>query len=302
MTATGPPTADDLRPLLRRGLPAAADVITDRLLDLPGVRARAGTGDRDSRAVAVSALLRQMLQRLPDPGLALAGSMLFGAIAATSGNTLTARRSGAALSLSRDPDHFRKHIEPRILAELAQVLATDSDRMRATRAVPPRLIPVRHPPAELPQDMWAWEAVEHEEHIARLWAAVYALRAELLACERLASFDPFGAELVDAAGAALWRAGQLRVAIRTYRRAYGARLLHGDIAPESLIDLAGWSPPLSPDDVDVVCHHSPDTERRQTFVTSLTAGEPGAGVYARWLAHLSAHPRTTIADDAGSAA
>lgn len=300
MTATGPPTADDLRPLLRRGLPAAADVIPDCLLELPGVRARAGTGDRDSRAVAFNALLRQMVQRLPDPGLGLAGAMLFGAIAPTSGNNLTARRAGAALSLNRDPDHFRKHIEPRILAEIAQALAVDSDRMRATRAVPPRLIPVLHPPAELPQDMWAWEAVEHEEHIARLWAGVYALRAELLACERLASFDPFGAELVDAAGAALWRAGQLHVAIRTYRRAYGARLLHGDVAPESLIGLAGWSPPLTPDDVDVVCHHSPDTALRQTFITALTAGEPGAGVHARFFAHLSTHPHT--ADDAGSAA
>jgi hypothetical protein len=302
MTATGPPIAHDLRPLLRRGLPAAADVIADTVLDLPGVRARAATDDRDSRAAAFNTLLRQLLQRMPDPGLALAASILFGAVPATAGDNLTARRSAAALSMSRDPDHFRKNIEPRILADLAQALAADSDRMRATRAVPPRLIPVLHPPAELPQDMWAWEAVEHEEHIARLWAAVYALRAELLCCERLASFDPFGAALVDAAGAALWRAGQLHIAVRAYRRAYGARLLHGDIAPETLIGLAGWIPPLSPNDVDVICHHSPDTERCRTFITSLTADEPGAGVHARWFACLSAHPRTTTVADAGSAA
>lgn len=301
MVTSEAPTADDLRPLLRRGLPVASDVIADRLLDLPGVRARATTEDRDSRVAAFNALLRQLVQRIGDPGLSGAASMLFGAVPATAGNTLTARRADAARSMGRDADHFRKHIEPRILADLAAAFAADSDRMTTTRAAPPRLIPVLYPPAELPQDMWAWEAVEHEEHIARLWAAVYALRAELLACERLASFDPSSQDLVDAAGAALWRLGQLHVTIRAYRRAYGARLLHGDIAPETLIGLAGWSPTLSADDIDVICHHSPDTQPCATYLRNLTATDAGARVHAHWSAHLSTRPPITTAD-AGSAA
>jgi len=300
MATSEAPTAGGLRPLLRRGLPASGDVIADSLLDLPGVRARATTNDRDSRVAAFNALLRQLVQRIGDPGLSVAASMLFGAVPVTAGNTLTARRADAALSMGRDADHFRKHIEPRILGDLAAALAADSDRMTTTRATPPRLIPILHPPAELPQDMWAWEAVEHEEHIARLWAAVYALRAELLACERLASFDPSGQDLVDAAAAALWRLGQLHVTIRAYRRAYGVRLLHGDIAPETLIGLAGWSPGLSADDIDFVCHHSPDTDRCATFITHLTATDAGARVHAHWSARLSTRPHTTTAD-AGSA-
>lgn len=285
---------EDLRPLLRRGLPAAPDAVGDALLDLPGVRARAATGDRDSRVAAFNSLLAQtVVHRLRDPAMALAAGMLFGVVPATAGKTLTDRRAGAALSMQRDPDHFRKHIEPRILADLAAALAADSDRMRATRAVAPPLLPVLQPPSELPQDAWAWEAVEHQEHLARLWAAVYALRAELLACHRLASFEPFGAELVAAAGAALWRLGQLHVAIRTYRRAYGARLLHGEIAPESLIGLAGWSPPLTPDEIDVVCHHGPDAEAPPAFLSRLTATEPGAAVHGRWFAQMSIRPHTS---------
>ncbi|MFI6759351.1 hypothetical protein ACIBF5_09445 [Micromonospora sp. NPDC050417] len=237
-----------------------------------------------------------MLQRITDPALLVAASTLFGAVPSTTGHGLMARRASAALAMGRDADHFRKHIEPRILADLTQALIADSDRMTTTRAAPPRLIPVLREPAELPQDMWAWEAVEHEEHIARLWSGVYALRAELLACERLASFDPSAADLRDAADAALWRVGQLHVAIRTYRRAYGGRLLHGDIAPETLLALAGWSPPLDPDDVDIVCHHGPDAERCRIFIGDLTATEPGARIHARWHARLSTHPHTTDPD------
>jgi hypothetical protein len=301
MSTSDLPTADGLRLLLRRGLPAATDVIPNSLLDLPGVRARSATDARDSRAAAFNTLLRQLLQHTPDPGLALAANLLFGAVPATAGSNLTARRSDAAGALGRDPDHFRKHIEPRILTALAQALAADSDRMRTTQAVPPRLIPVLGPPAGLPEDMWAWEAVEHEEHIVRLWASVYALRAELLSCERLVSFDPLGSELTAASEAALWRAGQLYVAIRAYRRAYGARLLHGDVTPDSMIGLAGWSPALSPDDVDVLCHHKPDTQTCRTFITDLTAAGPGTSLRAGWVAHFSTNPHTSVVDT-GSAA
>lgn len=302
MTPDKSPAAEDLRPLLKRGLPASGEVIADHLLDLPGVTARAATSDRASRVTAFNALLRQLLQRMTDPALSLAAGTLFGEVRATAGRTLTERRAGAAMSMGRDPDHFRKHIEPRILAGVAAALAADSARMLTTRAAPPRLIPVLRPPAGLPEDMWAWEAAEHEEHISRLWASVYALRAELLACARLASFDPLSAGLRDAADAALWRLGQLHVAISAYRRAYGNRLLHGDIAPETLIGLAGWSPPLDPAEVDVVRHHGPDAERCRAFITSLTATEPGARIRERWLAAMSVHPSTTTAAEAGSAA
>ncbi len=284
--------------LLKRGLPAAGEAISDHLLELPGVVARAKTQDRPSRVESFNALLRQLIRRMVDPAQGVAAGMLFGE-RATAGNTLTERRAAAAQSLGRDPDHFRKHIEPRLLADLAAALAADSDRMTATSAVPPRLIPVLHPQTELPQDMWAWEAIEHEEHLSRLWAAVYALRAELLACERAASFDPLGQDMANAADAALWRFGQLHVAIRVYRRAYGNRLLHGGIDPASLVGLAGWTPTLDAAELDVVCHHGPDAEPCRAYLADLTATHPGAQIVGRWRQHLSGH-RTTKTEVNGS--
>jgi hypothetical protein len=280
------PSGADLRPLLRRGLPAG--VIADHLLLLPGVVARATTDDRDSRAEAFNTLLRQLLARSADQRLAAAARALFGDAPGSSGQTLTQRRAHAARACGRDPDHFRKHIEPRILADLAQALAADSDRLATSQAAPPRLLPVLSPPAALPQDMFAWEAVEHEEHIARLWAGVYALRAELLACERLVSMDPAGSELSESAEAALWRAGQLHVAVRRYRRAYGARILHGGIAPDALIGLAGWSPPLDPAATEAICQTNPDAADAPAFLTQLTAGPAGANIRDNWVVALSA--------------
>jgi hypothetical protein len=290
MTPNKSPTADDLRPLLKRGLPASGDAIADRLLELPGVIARSAGSDRSGRVEAFNSLLRQLIARMPEPQTSVATAILFGDWTGTISTTLTERREGAAKALSRDPDHFRKHIEPRILTDVAAALAADSARMLTTSAMPPRLIPVLAPPAGLPEDIWAWETVEHEEHISRLWAAVYALRAELLACERLASFSPSGGDLRDAADAALWQLGQLHVAIRAYRRAYGARLLHGDIAPEALIGLAGWTPALDPAEIDVVCHRAPDVEQLRSYLEELTADPAGERVRARWLlAFLTPH-------------
>jgi hypothetical protein len=295
------PTAADLRPLLRRGLPAAPEVIAGRLLELAGVGARAEDGDRDNRVAAFNSLLRQLARRMPDQSLSRAARALLGDDRAGAGRTLTERRAEAARLLGRDPDHFRKHIEPRILSELAAALADDSARMRATRAAPPGLVPVIRAPAGLPQDLWAWEAVEHEEQISRLWAAVYALRAELLACERLASFDPLGATMRDAADAALWRLGQMHAAVAAYRCAYGARLLHGGIAPEALISLAGWSQPLDPSEADLAREVADGAGSRDAFITVLTAAEPGRRLRGWWLAAVSSQ-RPAAAADRGSAA
>jgi hypothetical protein len=137
------------------------------------------------------------------------------------------------------------------------------------------------------------EAVEHEEHIVRLWAGVYALRAELLACQRLASMNPAGAELRESAEAALWRAGQLHAAARRYRRAYGARILHGGIAPDALIDLAGWSPPLDPAAIETVCRSSPDCSDIHAFLTGLASDSAGRGIRENWVAALTATRTTT---------
>jgi hypothetical protein len=291
MTSENVPAADDLRPLLRRGLSVDAEA-AEHLLALPGIVARSAGPDRASRIRAFNALLRQLIARVPDANLSLAAAVLFGDGPSGTGRTLTVRRESAAKVLGMHPDHFRKHLEPRILTQLAQALAADSARMRSDRIAPPQLVPMVAPPAQLPEDMFAWEAVEHEEHLSRLWAAVYALRAELLACERLSSMDRDGQQLLDAAQRSLWRWGQLQVAIREYRRTYGVRLLNADIAPGKLVGMAGWTPQLDPVDVEVVCHYGPDAEPLGPYLKHLTAHPAGQRLHDQWVAALRAPHET----------
>src|ERR1700722_6162093 len=293
MTPIKSPTADALRALLRRSLPDNQE-IREHLLGLPGVTARAAGSDWIDRVEAFNTLLRQLIGRIPDNRMSLATAILFGLWTGTAGTTLTERREGAAAALSVHPDHFRKHIEPRVLARLAQALDADSARMVATQIAPPQLVPVAARPAPLPEDIFAWEAVEHEEHLSRLWSAGYALHAELLACARIASMDLGSCDHVDAAEAALWRYGQLQVAIYAYRRAYGIRMLHGGIAPEHLVGIAGWSPPLTRQDIDLLCHHNPDAEGPRSFLTDLIAEPDGQFVRDHWVAALLVRHPTAI--------
>ncbi|MDQ1295948.1 MAG: hypothetical protein QG608_3835 [Actinomycetota bacterium] len=301
MTALPALTAEDLRPLLRRGLPADGAVIAEPLLTLPGVTARATTTERASRVTAFDTLLRSLLARFADQRLAEAARTLFGMPADLAGTTLTVRREAAAAACAREAHHFRKHLEPRILAQLAQALAADSDRLLAVAVSAPALLPADGP-AVLPAEVFAWEVAEHAEHLSRLWAHVYALRAELLACQRLASMDPHGADLRTAAERALWATGRLHGAVADYRRAYGELLLHGQVAPDVLVALAGWAPALPTGEVDVVCQHGPDVGDVRTFLRRLTAHPQGRAVHTRWVAAFVAPRTTEHTDQSGAAA
>ncbi|MGH8901683.1 MAG: hypothetical protein ACRDYA_08350 [Egibacteraceae bacterium] len=90
-------------------------------------------------------------------------------------------------------------------------------------------------------DPFAWEITEHEETLFRLWSAVYALRAELLAVDRLVSMDARIDKVTSAAETALWRAGLLMVEAARYTAAYGQALLGADtqFRAEDLVGLAG---------------------------------------------------------------
>jgi hypothetical protein len=97
--------------------------------------------------------------------------------------------------------------------------------------------------------VFAWEAAEHEQALAGLWAAVYALRAALLAVARQASMHGAGhPETRAAAEQALLNLAQMHAAADAYRAAYGPQLLGADPGtdPAELAALAGWHPDLAP--------------------------------------------------------
>ncbi|WP_344669858.1 hypothetical protein [Catenulispora yoronensis] len=240
--------AGEVRVLLRAGLPVRDDTCGPNLLDLAGVRARAlDASDQASRVRALDALIREQLDRLANRELADAARLLFGAAPATSGATLTARRAAAATAADYEVHHFRKRIEPKVINLLSWQLGRDAEEFTARHAEAPALRPSAAPLA-LPEDVFAWEAAEHQQAVARLWGTVYLLRAELLALARTVSMGARVEETDAALRYTLWRHAAVLAAAEDYRRAYGLVLLHADtgLGAEQIAGFAGWTPALSP--------------------------------------------------------
>lgn len=192
----------EMRRLLRTGLPARAQQCGPSLLGLRGVKVRAlNADDHSSRAHALDGLLREQLSQFGNAELAKPARLLFGMDDSTSGTTLTSRREVAAAAAGYEVHHFRKRIEPKLLDLVIWQLRRDSEELTAQYAAPPRLLPAARRP-NLPADVFAWEAAEHQRALAALWGAVYLLHAELLRVAQLSSMDAAGSELADAADAA----------------------------------------------------------------------------------------------------
>jgi hypothetical protein len=229
--------------ILRRGLPVS-DVVDPVLLALRGVIARAVDPDDDgSRTAALDGVLRGQLARFPDPRYAESARALFGLPPAEPGQNLTVRRERAASAARHEVHHFRKRVEPRLLNQLAAALLADADRFTRSRVIAPRLAPVSRRQV-VPADPFAWEVAEHEEALARLWAAVYVLRAELLAVERLLSLDADRRESTLHAVTAAWRWAQASIEAIDYAAAFGTGDAD-DTTAHNLVALAGWTPPMS---------------------------------------------------------
>ncbi|MEW1911270.1 hypothetical protein AB0442_22950 [Kitasatospora sp. NPDC085895] len=285
---------DELRALVRKGLPLGPATGAPRLTALATVAARAGDGaEPAARTEALDWVLRRTLARLDPEGLREAAKALFGLPPARAGANLTERREAAAAAAGREVHHFRKRIEPQILAALAHALQRDAAVQARPWASPP---PVRPGTGRrvLPSDVFAWEAVEHEEALTRLWAAVYALRAELLAVERLTSMGDM-AEATAEADTALWRYGHLHAEARRYQAAYGGALLPDQAAaPHDLIALAGWTPRLPQADTALLADAATATSAH-LFMLSVHAAPGGTALLTAWRTALTGTDHTDTA-------
>lgn len=241
-----------LRPILASGLPVRPDYDDMTVLAMRGVVARAiDPDDRLGRVKALDSLLQRQLAFLPDDELRPAAQVLFGMAPGTRGTTLTARRTRAAKESNYEADHFRKRIEPKILELLAWQLHQDSQTyIPRSRPVPPPLESSGDTPTITVGDVSAKDANEHEELLSRLWAHVYALRAEILKVERLKTwpYDPTepttSAHVLEEAIAARDHGvEQVQILVRRYIDTYGQRIKHGEAEfnAEGLLRLAGWS-------------------------------------------------------------
>jgi len=257
--------------LLRRGLPVTPATADPVLLDLRGIVARAvDPADDASRTAALDGTLRGLLARFPDTRYAPAARALFGLPPAEPGQNLTIRRDLAAEQAGHEVHHFRKRVEPRLIEKVAWELLADADRFTRSPMIAPRLAPVteRQP---VQADPFAWEVAEHEEQLSRLWSAIYAARAELLAVERLISLRADRMDVLHTAVTAAWRWAVARAEAIGYTTAFDP-----DQDVDALVALTGWTPPLTGAQASRLTEAAGGGASREQFVHSLH-GETGLG-------------------------
>lgn len=269
--------------LLRRGLPVTLASANTVLLDLRGIVARAvDPSDEASRTAALDGTLRGLLARYPDTRYASAARALFGLPPAKPGQNLTVRRELAAAEAGHEVHHFRKRVEPKLVERIAWELLVDADRFTRSPMIAPRLAPAsgRQP---VPADPFAWEVAENEEQLSRLWSAIYAARAELLAVERLISLHVDQLDVVATAVTAAWRWAAARAEAINYTTAFAPDL---ETSVDELVALTGWTPSLCPAQAARLTEAAARGAGREQFVSALR-GEMGLG--SAWVEGFLTH-------------
>ncbi|HTW10438.1 MAG TPA: hypothetical protein VME46_23235, partial [Acidimicrobiales bacterium] len=229
-----------LASLASTGLPATEATAGRLLLNLRSVYARSVVpSDVRSRLAAFNGLLPRLIASVEDTAYRGAMQTLFALAPGTRGSTHTARRRQTAQLLGYNADHFRTRIESQLIMALANVVQDDllTYRSRVKRASE-SLEPTGDTPRSGP------EHLNHEEElVSRIWQHVYGLRAETIACLRLAEASGYEAQAEDHRQAALREEAALKEVIGEYVETYGERLVrHGEteFAVEALERLAGW--------------------------------------------------------------
>lgn len=222
--------AAELKRIVKRGLPVDLSRAGVVLPNLRSVVARSvHPDDFVSRLDALNQLLVRFLVEVGDDEHGEAMRTLFALAKGSRGKNLMERRAAAAAILGYDPDHFRKHIEPKLLDELAVTIHRDLLRYksRAKRA-PESLEPTGDTPS-----LNETHFTHQEELVSRIWEKVYALRAEHIAVGRLqraASAETMALEIAEHQEMAMREEGALRGLIDEYKTTYGEGLIrHGDV-------------------------------------------------------------------------
>lgn len=252
--------------LLRRGLPVTPATADAVLLNLRGIVARAvDPADETSRTAALDGTLRGLLARFPDTRYASAARALFGLAPAEPGENLTVRRERAAGQAGHEVHHFRKRVEPKLIEKIAWELLADADRFTRSPMIAPRLALVteRQP---VQADPFAWEVAEHEEQLSRLWSAIYAARAELLAVERLISLRADWLDIIQAAVTAAWRWAGARAEAISYTTAFAPE---PGVSVDELVALAGWTPSLTEAQASRLTEAATGSASREQFAATL---------------------------------
>jgi len=226
----------ELRRVIRKGLPLDEKTAGDVLPHLRSTVARAThPDDLYSRLDSLNETLTDLVQDLDDETLGDAGRILFGLADGTRGTTLTVRRQKCAELLGYDVDHFRQHVELRILRLIGQALYRDLIRYRSRLSRPVTAYETSRPsPQLLDEDITA-----EEELVCRIWQHLYQVRAERIATY-LATDEPDKEEHRAIEEGA---AGRLNALADEFAETYAKRYISDgqlDYAVQGLEKLAVW--------------------------------------------------------------
>jgi hypothetical protein len=228
-----------LQALVGEGLPARLTDQVGPLLEMRGVIARSVKPDDSlSRLDALNRLLKQLIRKWPKEKERAALAALFGIEKGYSGRNLTDRRERAAHHLGYETTHFRKIIEPRLIADFSAVVWQDHLRYTPrTKHAPPLVEASGGTPILGPGDYNA-----QEELVSRIWSEVYGLRAEIIVGGRIKTDQSRHEELPEVKAKILWRTARLLAYIHEYLERFGERIIQGETEwhVEGLIRLAGW--------------------------------------------------------------
>ena len=212
---------DEVRKLLRKGLPLSLATAGSVLPNLRSVVARAiHPDDEVSRVDSLNTLLSRLIQGMTDDRLSEPARILFGLASGTGRTTLTTRRNAAAEWLGYDPDHFRKRVEPQVTGAVADLLYRDMLRYKK-RATGGDELNAYATWALTDNDITA-----EEELSAIIWKFVYAVRAELIGAKRQEHEPGFETRVAEHYQAAARYSKALERAVDNYRHLFGPIIRH----------------------------------------------------------------------------
>ena len=163
----------------------------------------------------IGPLARLLIEREDDEGQGL--RTLFCVSKGTRGTTLSTRRIRAAEELGYEESHFRKKIEPKLIAEFADDIYEDLLRYKQRTR---RALTAKEPTGDTPS--LNEEHLTHEEElISRIWQHVYGLRAELIGQYRLEREPGNAGQAEEHRQNASAEMTTIRVLVEQYRDTYG---------------------------------------------------------------------------------
>lgn len=231
---------DILKEISAKGLPVSIDIAGDLLPNLKSIYARSVIpDDRIARVSALNEQFPRWIDRIIDPKYREAVQTLFGLMPGFRGKNLKERRTKMASILDLSLDHVRQEIEHDLIFALAAIIYDDLLRYR-TRVK--RAITAEDLTGDAPR-LGPEHLTHQEELISRIWQHVYGLRAELIACARLATADGYEVQIEDHRQAALREEADLKSFIDSYIGTYGDAMIHhgeSEYSAEAVDRISKW--------------------------------------------------------------